>query len=141
MKRLAIIVFVMVASALPACATSDLNCYGKDQGGREVSMNFEWGAGIASVFEMTVVGEVFVTPGELSPKGARAIIVRHANDDAMNERIGADFSLSQDGAIVAGLRTYKFQHKARVDWDDNRVSAGVYWFKDIGEWQVLCDTP
>ncbi len=104
-------------------------------------MNFEWGAGIASVFELDVGPDVFATPSEIAPPGAQAIHIVSANDDSGDDKIVAEFSLTKGGSIVAGLKTYKFSHKDGEDRADGRVSAGVFWFKDRGEWEVLCDTP
>lgn len=141
MKRLAITTLFLVASSTFAMATSDLDCHGKDYRGREVSISFEWGAGIASVFDLRVGLEVFATPSDISPLGAQPIHIVSANDDGRDDKIVADFSLTRGGPIVASLKTYKFLHPAGDDRADNRVSAGVFWFKDRGEWAVLCDTP
>jgi len=141
MKRLAITTLFLMASSAFAWATSDLNCHGKDYRGRDVSINLEWGAGIASVFDLRIGPEVFATPSDISPPGAQPIHIVSANDDGNDDKLVADFSLTGDGPTVASLKTDKLLHPAGGDRADNRVSAGVFWFKDRGEWAVLCDTP
>lgn len=127
----------------PATATSDIECAASAND--DVSMDFIFGGGIAGVQYLRVKGQNWSDPGYQDPD-TRPIYVTAANDaDREDENtIVANLAETQDGPVIATLRTLKSAHpheRPETLTAMALVSAGVFWMKGVGEWTVRCETP
>lgn len=137
---------VLAGSVLPAQATGDLYCWGKDEtvgplnrGG--VFMHFVYGMSISSVQQKTAMGKRWSNNSDEMARGALPIHVSDANDVGDTVVISADFSATLSGPVIATLRTFLITEGQAGNAQPYLISGGVFNLKGVGFWPLACFGP